>query len=169
MADEMKIVFDTHLSELTEGIHTIVCQWLEESASELQSDVVKLSRRDTSQTAASYGHVVDTARLEAYVGSNLENAIWEEFGTGEYALNGDGRKGWWVYVKNGDPAMKGTGRKSYTYEEAKKAVAFLRAKGLDAHMTRGKRPNRPIFRAFTEGKSKISKGFAYKLKALEKT
>ena len=27
----------------------------------------------------------------------LENAIWNEYGTGEYALEGNGRKGGWSY------------------------------------------------------------------------
>ena len=33
----------------------------------------------------------------------MENAIWEEFGTGEYALNGDGRKGkWYIPIGNAE-------------------------------------------------------------------
>ena len=36
--------------------------------------------------------------MSVTVGSPLENAIWEEFGTGEYALYGNGRKGGWYYV-----------------------------------------------------------------------
>ena len=178
MADDLKITFETNLPEVTEEIRKAVLQWLEESAAELQGDIVKLSRRDTSQTAASYRHVVDPVRLEAYIGSNLENAIWEEFGTGEYALNGDGRKGWWVYVKDGGdyrPSIgtrfrrfirRFTGRE-YTYQEAKQIMAMLCAKGLDAHMTNGKRPNRPIYRALTEGRSKIRRGLTYRLKQLE--
>lgn len=34
------------------------------------------------------------------VGGPDMNHIWEEFGTGEYAVNGDGRKGgWWYFDK----------------------------------------------------------------------
>ena len=40
---------------------------------------------------------MDESKGEAHVGSPLENAIWEEFGTGEYALNDNGRKGGWHY------------------------------------------------------------------------
>ena len=37
---------------------------------------------------------------EGVVGSSSENAIWEEFGTGDYAVNGDGRKTpWYVPVE----------------------------------------------------------------------
>lgn len=40
---------------------------------------------------------VDEATLIGYVGTNVEYAIWIEFGTGEFAEKGDGRKGGWVY------------------------------------------------------------------------
>ena len=33
-----------------------------------------------------------------------------------YAVNGDGRKTWWVYVKDGDTAYKDTGRKPSYYD-----------------------------------------------------
>lgn len=139
MADDGRVIFESGLSEVEGAVKDAVLQWLEEAAGELQGDIVKLSRRRTGQTAASYAHVVDPDRLEALVGSNLENAVWEELGTGEYALNGDGRKGGWVY------------------------------RDVDGrfHHTLGKHPNRPIFRAFSYGAKKVRRGLAYKLKALE--
>lgn len=72
---------------------------------------------------------VDEATLEGMIGSALENAIWEEFGTGEYALNGDGRKGGWAY----------TDRKGET------------------HFTHGKKPNRALWNAFQTLKPKLIK------------
>ena len=75
--------------------------------------------------------MVDESKCEGKIGSNLENAIWEEFGTGEYALHGDGRKGGWVYKD---------------------------AKG-NFHYTRGKTPNRPLNNAFTALKSKLIKRY----------
>ena len=65
----------------------------------------------------------------ATVGSPLENAVWEEFGTGEYALNGDGRKGGWFYE---DDEGKG-------------------------HFTRGKKPRRALHRAFETKKTPLIK------------
>ena len=154
MADEMKVRFESDLPEVEGAIRKAVLQWLEESAGELQSDIVRLSRRKTSQTAASYGHVVDRSRLEAFVGSNLENAIWEEFGTGEYALNGDGRKGGWVYKNpNATYNKDGSLRKNSKYS----GWVF----------TLGKTPNRPIFRAFSQGQTKIQRGLERKLRALD--
>lgn len=40
---------------------------------------------------------VDEGKLATYIGSSLKHSIYVEKGTGEYAVNGDGRKGGWVY------------------------------------------------------------------------
>lgn len=72
-----------------------------------------------------------------YVGTNNKYAIYHELGTGAFAEgSGGGRSGWWVYVpgSSGSPARSG---RHYTFAEAKKIVAILRRKGLDAHMTQG--------------------------------
>ena len=76
------------------------------------------------------------------VGSNLFYAPYVEFGTGDYAVNGDGRTPYWVYVKNGDDGYSPAepGGKTYTLEEAKQVMAILRSKGLEAYYTAGSRP-----------------------------
>lgn len=94
--------------------------FLMEAAGEVEAQTKRNSRVDTGQTKGSWQYVVDEGKLEAVVGSSLENAIWEEFGTGEHALNGDGRKGGWHYVDR-------WGR---------------------GHFTRGKRPNRALWNAY---------------------
>lgn len=66
--------------------------FLEEASGELEAQVKRNTAVDTEQTKGSWKHKVDEKKMEAYIGSDLENAIWEEFGTGEYALHGDGRK-----------------------------------------------------------------------------
>lgn len=131
--------------------------FLYEIGGELRSIAQRNSRRKSSQTAGSYKYVVDEGQLAVHIGSDYENAIWEEFGTGEHALNKDGRKGWWVYVA-GSPSKKSSSGKSYSSpEQAKKAVAILRSKGLDAHMTQGKTANRPLWKAYDSNKSKIKR------------
>lgn len=45
----------------------------------------------------SIGYQVDQQELVGYVGANAEYAVYVEFGTGEFAENGQGRKGGWVY------------------------------------------------------------------------
>ena len=89
----------------------------------------------------------DSSKAEAMVGTPLEEGFWEEWGTGEYAAHGDGRKGWWVYIKG--EASKGGGKSYATKEEAEEAAAFLRiVKGLDAVVTNGRPPNYTLEKAF---------------------
>lgn len=46
----------------------------------------------------SIDYYVDEKELVGYVGTNVEYAVYVEFGTGEFAENGRGRKGGWVYM-----------------------------------------------------------------------
>lgn len=100
---------------------------LEECAGELESAAKRNTRVDTSQTKNNWRHYVDDAKHEATIGNPLENAIWEELGTGEHALKGNGRKGGWYYVDE-----KGEG-----------------------HFTHGKKPSRAFHHAFTSLKNPI--------------
>lgn len=45
---------------------------------------------------------VDKNEKVAYIGSSLKYSIYQEFGTGEYALEGNGRKGGWIYKSSKD-------------------------------------------------------------------
>ena len=69
------------------------------------------------------------------VGTNVKYAIYNEYGTGVYADGGGGKQGYWVYVPG---SSGGTGTpKVYTEAEARRIVAIMKSKGLDAHMTKG--------------------------------
>lgn len=95
----------------------------------------------------SYANVVDESKGTATVGTPLEEGYWEEWGTGEYAAHGDGRKGWWVYIRG--QASQGGGASYRTKEEAEEAATFLRVvKGLDAVVTNGRPPNYTLERSF---------------------
>lgn len=122
--------------------------FLSELGGEVRSQAQRNSRRKTAQTAGSYQYKVDDSKLAVYVGSDYWNAIYEEFGTGSHAMNGGGRKGYWVFVDNGGRPSAPKGGKNYTKDEAKRIVAFMRKKGLKAYYTNGKKANRPLYRAF---------------------
>lgn len=94
MAD---VIFEDFTIVVTGAIDERVNIALEECAGELESQVKSNIRVDTGKTKGSWKHHVDDEKHEATIGSTDQNAIWEEFGTGEYALHGDGRKGGWVY------------------------------------------------------------------------
>ena len=103
---------------------------LEEVAGELESQVKENTRVRTGDTKSKWEHYVTESDgvHTATVGNPLENAIWEEFGTGQYALNGDGRKGGWAYE---DPK---TGETIWTY---------------------GKTPSRAFFNAYSKLKNRL--------------
>lgn len=103
--------------QVTAALNGKVLAFLEEAAGELESQVVRNTAVDTGSLKKSWGHVV--AGDTAIVGSPLENAIWEEYGTGWYAVEGDGRKTPWHWKDR-------NGQWHTTYGKQPKR-AFLRA------------------------------------------
>lgn len=135
MAD---VIFEDYSFEVKNAIDQKINAVLEECAGELESQVKRNSRVDTGKTKNSFHHMVQKSTHTAFIGSNNENAIWEEFGTGEYALQGNGRKGGWFYED---------------------------AKG-EGHFTHGKRPSRAFWNAFISLKAKIISRIEDALKGL---
>ena len=132
------IRFEDNTLRIINAINDKINIALEESAGELESQVKRNTRVKTGQTKNSWKHKVDNDKHEAVVGSDYQNAIWEEFGTGEYAVNGDGRRGGWYYVDE-----DGNG-----------------------HFTHGKKPSRALHNAYTTLKNKIKKHLQDALKGL---
>ena len=153
------VVFEDYSVKVKKSLRDKAISFLYEIGGELRSMTQRNADKynKTSQTSGSYKYKVDEGDLAVHIGSDYQNAIWEEFGTGEHALNKDGRKGWWVYVA-GSPSKGTSSGKTYNSpEQAKKAVAILRSKGLDAHMTKGKHARRNLWKAYDSSKSKIIK------------
>ncbi len=95
MSFEIKL--DSNILRVKKLLESTAERILEESADIIESQVKRNTAVDTGRLKGSWQHKVNMAEKKVTIGSPLENAIWEEFGTGEYALNGDGRKGGWVY------------------------------------------------------------------------
>ena len=127
----MSVEFTDNTAKIKAALSEGVIGFLHEAGGEIQAQTQRNSRVDTGQTKGSYKYMVDEGKDESTVavGSDLENAIWEEFGTGEYALHGDGRKGGWVYQD-----VTGVW-----------------------HYTRGKTPKQPLTKAFQSVAPKIKK------------
>lgn len=87
----------------------------------------------------SMGYTVKKDEDAVYIGTNLKYAVYNERGTGKYADDGKGRQGWWVFVPGSGNDKTGSA-KVYTEAEARKVVAILRSKGIEAHMTQGMPP-----------------------------
>ena len=102
-------------------------QFLEEVGGEVEAQTKRNTKVDTGKTKNSWEHVVNADKMEVQVGSRYKNALWEEFGTGIYALNGDGRQTKWVY-KTPDGKF---------------------------HTTVGKKPRRALYRAYQSKRNLI--------------
>ena len=93
----MSVQFTDNSAAVKAALDDAAIAYLYEAGGELEAQVKRNSRVGTGQLKNSWTYKVDESKGECVVGSPLENAIWEEFGTGEYALHGDGRKGGWYY------------------------------------------------------------------------
>ena len=99
----MSVQFSDFSMQVKAALEEAAIAYLHEAAGELASQTARNSPVDTGQLKGSWDYKVDESKLEATIGSPLENAIWNEFGTGEYAAEGNGRKGGWSYKDdNGD-------------------------------------------------------------------
>ena len=123
----MSVEFHDYSRIVIQKINECGVKFLEEASGELEAQVKKNTKVDTGKTKGSWEHVVHEHKLEAEVGSRYKNALWEEFGTGIYALNGNGRKTKWVY-KTPDGKY---------------------------HTTVGKKPRRALYNAYNTKKNQI--------------
>lgn len=134
----MSVKFEDNSIKVKAELNHATIQWLYEACGELEAQVKRNTRVDTGQTKGSWTYKVDETTGEGTIGSQLENAIWEEFGTGQYALNGDGRKTAWKYQDR-------TG----TW-----------------HETTGKRPSRALNKAFNSSRAKLKRLLENMLKGM---
>lgn len=139
MAD---VEFHDYSIEVQKAMDTRIEAVLSECAGEVVARTKRNSRVDTGKTKNSFRYGISRNFAEgsftAHMGSSDENAIWEELGTGEHALAGNGRKGGW----------------SYEDEEG------------NWHHTKGKTPSRAFWKAFESLKSKIIKRIQNSLKGM---
>ena len=156
----MAVQFTDNSIEVKAELNETTINWLYTWANEIAShakDNVKMEGDEGVQLRKSYRAEVDEGAGEAQVGTDLESGYWEEFGTGEHAVNGDGRKGWWVWKEG----YEGNGGKVLSEQEAK-AIA---ASDPTIHATNGRPPAYTLEKAFTANKSKAIADLERQLKA----
>ena len=133
------ISFIDNSDKVISELERLLVEGLIEAAGEVQEKVKQNTPVDTGQLKGSWDYRVDESKLEATIGSPLENAIFTEYGTGEYALEDNGRKGGWKYKD---------------------------AEG-EWHYTRGKPPMRMLHNAFITKKPTEKKLFEDKLRKVK--
>lgn len=162
----MAVKFQDFSFEVKTAINDTTIAWLYETANEITSQAARncsTGESYSSQLRGSYANLVNESKGEAQIGSPMEEAFWEEFGTGEYAdtsKNGGrkGRQGWWVY-KDG---YKGKGGKVLTERQAK----AMAAGDPTVHATNGREPNYTLERAFDKTKPKAIAELEKRLKGM---
>lgn len=146
----MAVVFHDYSIQVKDAMDDAVVAFLHEAGSELMSQAQRKTKRRSGKTAGAWKYVVDEADLKATVGNTEENAIWEEMGTGEYALEGKGRKGGW-HILIGE----GEGKISQQDVDAYHMPVKYGKDGKKYAYTTGKKPKRMLHSAFVENKAKI--------------
>lgn len=123
----VSVKFTDYSVECKEAIKNAGLAFLEEAGGEIESQAKRNTKVVTGKTERSFQHRVNEDEMICAIGSDYENAIWEEFGTGIYAVEGNGRKTPWIYEDE---------------------------QGIE-HFTRGKRPRRMLWNAFNSLRSAI--------------
>ena len=139
-----EVKFIDNKMEVIDHADSVIDATLLECAAEIVAQTVRnhdtFPRVDTGQLKNSFRAEVfkKPDGFEAVIGSPLERALWSEFGTGEYAVEGNGRKGGWAYTD------KKTGERVWT---------------------RGMRPSRAFKRAYDTKRPIVEKRLRDKLSA----
>ena len=146
----MAVDFENNVFKVKNMLKDKAVRFLHEAGGEVKTQVQRNSRVDKGQLKGSWKYVVDESDMKVTIGSPLENALWDEFGTGEYALEGKGRKTpWYIPVDE----YKGTKKPTYKGE----VVIVYGKDGKQFYKTDGKEPNRALQRAMDTSKPKIEK------------
>ena len=145
----MSVKFEDFSLEVKNAIESEAIAFLHEASGELVRQIARnidaSASNDTGQLKGSYRYDIDESSLKSTIGSPLENSIWEEYGTGERAEKGNGRKGGW-YI----PAERLSAK-----AKAKMAANKTTINGKEYYFTKGKMPKRHFRKAYTKMKPKI--------------
>lgn len=143
---DMEVKFEDYSVQVDSAMESAISRFLTEASAELASQAARNTRVSTGDTKGAWDYEVNEAEKAATIGNPLQNAIWEEFGTGEYAVNGDGRKGgWYIHESKLDAKAK---------SKMKKVIG----KGGEVfYYTKGKLPTHALQRAFDSKKEAIKK------------
>lgn len=131
------------------ALNDATVKFLYEAAHVIESQVKQNTAVDTGQLKASWNFTVDESKGEAIIGNKIENAIWEEFGTGDYALEKGRNTPWYI------PVDGYVGKKRPSYNG--KVVIVYGKNGKAFYKTNGKKPRRMLHNAFETKRSAIVK------------
>ena len=154
-------------AELNDTTIAWLYDWAKTIASSAKDDT-QLDGDAGTELRKSYRAEVDEGKGEAMIGSPLEAAWWEEFGTGSHAVRKPSRPGWWIYIE-GQDSRPGGGRVYSTKEEADQMAAYIKRRyGKNAIVTNGRKPAKTLETAFTTNKPKAIADLSKRLGGMSK-
>lgn len=162
MSKELK--FEDYSDEVLAKLKQAGIGWLYDAAGELEAAVIRNTRVGKvagGNTKQRWKYIVEEDEYKATIGNTEQTAIWLEFGTGDYALKGNGRKGGW-YI----PIGEGDGQISQAVVDAYNFKVAYGKNGVKYAYTTGMKPQRPLHNAFEKKEAKIKKLLEEKLKGL---
>ncbi|WP_166083104.1 HK97-gp10 family putative phage morphogenesis protein [Erysipelothrix anatis] len=92
-----KLKFVDNSDKVKKSLREVELMALEKMGLQVVGSAKKLARKRDNHMANNINHDVNESNLTVRVGSPDDYAIYNEFGTGEFAENGSGRKGGWSY------------------------------------------------------------------------
>lgn len=148
----MAVQFEDNSIHVKAALNDTMIGFLYEAAGELEAATKRNTKGGDSGLKDSWTYHVDESKGEAQVGNPMELAIWYELGTGDYAVNNDGRKGgWWIKVGNGKGCIPLKDAKKYGWKKVRKD----KDGNLTFVFTTGMKPRRPLQTAFNNLKNAI--------------
>ena len=144
----MAIHFFDYSIPVKNAIDEQVAKFLEEAGGLVESKAKDNTRVDSGATRKLWSHVVQGNKCT--IGNPFENAIWEEFGTGEHSAKGR-KGGWWI------PAWKLDNRTRYVLENKYHFKKRYGKRGRAYYYTEGKKGTQAFEKAFDSSKPLIEK------------
>lgn len=160
----VEVKFEDNTMKVLAEINDETIAWLEETGATVASVASENTSRGKvsgGKTATKWDYKVDEAKGEVVVGNPEQTAIWLEFGTGDYALKGNGRKGGW-YI----PIGEGEGQISQSVVDAYYFKVVHGKNGKKFAFTTGMKPQRPLHKAVEKVEKKVLNRLSSRLKAL---
>lgn len=87
-----RVEFKDNTVRVLGQVEDSIFAFLEESGAEIESQAIDNTPPNLDAMRAQWRHEVRMDQKDVLIGNSAEYAIWQEMGTGEYAVNGDGRK-----------------------------------------------------------------------------
>lgn len=97
MAKVVDFKFTDNKDIVEKALKDQVIAWLEAIGEDAASTSAGFVPVDTGRLKNSISSAVDEENQQVFIGTNVEYAIYHEFGTGKYASGGGGRSTPWAY------------------------------------------------------------------------